>query len=65
VLGRLHLPRPDQLDHLGWYAGLFALAAFEIIDWPVAAVIALGKVLADNHRYRMLEEFGEALDEVA
>jgi hypothetical protein len=61
VLGQLEVPRPEQLAYFG---GLAALAAFELIDWPVAVVIAAGHFLASNHRNRLLEELGEAMEEV-
>ncbi|SPM38909.1 hypothetical protein MNAB215_1090 [Mycobacterium numidiamassiliense] len=61
VLGRTEIPRPEQL---AYYGGLAALAALELIDWPVALVIAAGHVLASNHHNRLLEEFGEAMEEV-
>jgi hypothetical protein len=61
VLGRVDL----NGRHAAWYAAVAALAVFEIVDWPVAAVLAVGKALSDNHRYHLLEEFGRALDEVA
>jgi hypothetical protein len=61
VLGRLTVP----VDHLGWYAAVVGLAAVDILDWPIAAVVVIGKVLSDNHRYRLLEQFGRALDELA
>lgn len=60
VVGQLTIPRPEQL---AYYGGLAALAALELIDWPVALVIATGHVLASNHHNRLLEEFGEALEE--
>ncbi|SOJ53138.1 hypothetical protein MSIMFB_00639 [Mycobacterium simulans] len=60
VVGQVAIPRPEQL---AYYGGLAALAAFELIDWPVALVIATGHVLASNHHNRLLEEFGEALEE--
>jgi len=62
VLGRLDLPPPD---HLAWYAAVGALAVLEVIEWPVAAVLCLGKALSDTHRNKAIEEFGQALDEVA
>jgi len=40
------------------------LAAFELIDWPVAVVIAAGPLMAANHHNRLLEEIGEAMEEV-
>jgi hypothetical protein len=61
VVGRVQVPRPEQLAYFG---GLAALAAFELIDWPVAAVIAAGHILANNHHNRVLEELGEAMEEV-
>lgn len=60
VIGRMEVPRPDQL---AYYGGLAALAAFELIDWPVALVIAAGHVMANNHHNRILEELGEAMEE--
>jgi hypothetical protein len=61
IVGRVQIPRPDQLAYFG---GLAALAAFELIDWPVAVVIAAGHVLASNHHNRVLEELGEAMEDV-
>jgi hypothetical protein len=60
VLGQVEIPRPEQL---AYYGGLAALAALELIDWPVALVIATGHVLASNHHNRLLEELGEAMEE--
>jgi hypothetical protein len=60
VLGQVEIPRPEQL---AYYGGLAALAAFELIDWPVAVVIAAGHLLANNHHNRLLEELGEAIEE--
>ncbi|OBJ60378.1 hypothetical protein [Mycobacterium sp. 1423905.2] len=61
VVGQVSIPRPDQL---AYYGGLAALAVFELIDWPVALVIAAGHVMASNHHNKLLEEFGEAMEEV-
>jgi hypothetical protein len=61
VLGQVTVPRPEQL---AYYGGLAALAAFEIIDWPVAIAVAAGHMLANNHHNQLLEEFGEALEDV-
>lgn len=60
VVGKVTIPRPEQLAYFG---GLAALAALELIDWPVALVIATGHVLASNHHNQLLEEFGEALED--
>ncbi|GBE65411.1 hypothetical protein MFM001_18730 [Mycobacterium sp. MFM001] len=61
VVGRVEVPRPEQL---AYYGGLAALAAFELIDWPVALVIAAGHILASNHHNKLLEELGQAMEEV-
>ena len=60
VVGQLEIPRPEQL---AYYGGLAALAAFELIEWPVALVIAAGHLLASNHHNKLLEELGEAMEE--
>jgi len=60
VLGQVEIPRPEQLAYFG---GLAALAALELIDWPVALVIAAGHLLASNHHNKILEELGEAMEE--
>jgi hypothetical protein len=61
VVGQMEIPRPEQL---AYYGGLAALATFELIDWPVALVIAAGHLLAANHHNKILEELGEAIEEV-
>ncbi|MDT5065562.1 MAG: hypothetical protein QOK02_1717 [Mycobacterium sp.] len=60
VIGRVKIPRPDQLAYFG---GLAVLAAIEIIDWPVALIIATGHVLADNNHNKIAEELGEAIED--
>jgi hypothetical protein len=37
-------------DHLVYYGGLAALAAFELIEWPVAAAIGAGMIVAERSR---------------
>ncbi|HLJ08451.1 MAG TPA: hypothetical protein VKX24_07925 [Acidimicrobiia bacterium] len=61
VVGRLRLPAPQ---HLVWYAGVAVLVALECVEWPIALVLATGKALADNRHSAVLQEFGEALEEV-
>ena len=60
VVGRVRIPRPEQL---AYYGALGALAAFEIIDWPIALVIGAGHALASNHHNKVAEELGEALED--
>ena len=61
LMGRVSVPRPDQL---AYYGGLLALAAFEIIDWPVAVAVAAGHLLSQNQHNQILEQMGEAFEEV-
>lgn len=35
--------------NLLWWGGLAALAAFEIVDWPVAGLVAAGAWIAEQH----------------
>ncbi|MBV8965383.1 MAG: hypothetical protein JO191_04315 [Mycobacteriaceae bacterium] len=58
VVGNVRIPRPEQLAYYGALAGL---AALEVIDWPVALVIAAGHVLASNHHSKVAQELGDAL----
>lgn len=60
LLGRVTVPQPQQL---AYYGGLAALAALEIIDWPVAIAVAAGHLLANNQHNEVLEQLGEALEE--
>jgi hypothetical protein len=60
VLGTVDLPPRDALVYLG---GLGALAVVGIIDWPVAAVVGVGHLLAAKRNSRALREFGEAMEQ--
>ncbi|OPF81105.1 hypothetical protein VT50_0211340 [Streptomyces antioxidans] len=57
---RVELPSREQLCFL---AGLGVIAAVGIIDWPVAAAIAIGHALSHSQRGKALRDFGEALEE--
>jgi hypothetical protein len=61
ILGEVRVPRPEQLAYFG---ALAALAAVEIIDWPIALLIGTGHALMNNEHSRVAREVGEALDEV-
>jgi hypothetical protein len=60
VVGRVRVPRPEQLAYFG---ALGVLAAVEIIEWPVALVLAAGHVLIQNEHNRVAQEIGEALED--
>jgi hypothetical protein len=59
-IGTLRLPEPQRL---AFYGGVAALAAFGIVDWPVAIVLGIGHMLAEDHHHKCLCDFGEALEE--
>jgi hypothetical protein len=67
--GRIVLPygigpvRVLSPDRLAFYGGIAALALFGIMEWPVALVIGVGHLLADDHHHKLLADFGEALGE--
>ena len=42
--------------------GLAALAALQIIEWPVAVAVAVGHILASNHHSKTVQELGEAIE---
>jgi hypothetical protein len=56
----IELPPAEQLAFLG---GIATLVVLQIIEWPVAAVLAVGHVLVHNRHHALLRDFGEALDE--
>jgi hypothetical protein len=60
VVGRVRIPRPEQLAYYGALAGL---AALEIIDWPIALAIGAGHALAHQHHNKIAQELGAALEE--
>ena len=60
VVGRVCVPRPEQL---AYYGALGILAATEIIEWPVALVLGAGHLLMQNEHSRVAQEVGEALEE--
>jgi hypothetical protein len=60
LLGELKLPAKEQL---GYLAGVGALAAIGMVEWPVAAVLGLGHILAAERNHKILADFGEALEE--
>lgn len=59
LIGRLRLP---SVAHLAYYGGVAALVGLEMIDWPLALVLVVGKMLSDNGRDEALRDFGEALE---
>jgi hypothetical protein len=46
VVGRVPIPRPDQL---AFYGALAALVAVEMVEWPVAVAIGVGHAIVSGH----------------
>jgi hypothetical protein len=59
VVGTVRLP---PLDSLALYGGMATLAAVGIMEWPVAAAIGVGHLLVQQQHFRLLHDFGEALE---
>jgi hypothetical protein len=49
VVGRVPIPRPDQL---AFYGALAALVAVEMVEWPVAVAIGVGHALVSGRPER-------------
>ena len=47
---------------LAWYLGLGLMAALEVIEWPVALVIAVGHELTYRARTRALKELAKGIE---
>jgi hypothetical protein len=60
-VGVVKLPPPDQL---AFVAGIAALTALEIIEWPVGLALACGHLLAGSKHNKIVRDFGEALEDV-
>lgn len=60
LLGTVQLPGKGGLAYCGALAGLTLLG---LIDWPIALVVGVGHLLAQQHGHAVLEEFGESLDD--
>lgn len=53
----VHLPPPE---HAAYYAGVAVLVALEVIEWPVALVVAAGHALASRSHNQVVEGVAEA-----
>ena len=45
-----------------WIAGLALVAALEVIDWPVAVLLALGHTIMTNSKNKELRELAEGIE---
>jgi hypothetical protein len=58
----LHVAQSRGPEHLAWYAGITVMALFEVIEWPVALVIAVGHEIAHRSRSKALRELAEGIE---
>ena len=56
-------PLDTDLARVAWYAGLGALVAFEVVDWPIAALLAAAHFIEHNARDDVVKQLCEGLDE--
>ena len=59
VLGELNLPAPEQLVFIG---GVAVVAVIGLLEWPVAALLVVGHVVATSSHRSMVRALGEALE---
>lgn len=59
VVGEVMVPPPERV---AYYAGIGALAAVGLIEWPLAVVMAAGHVLSDQRVFSRLRGLGEAAE---
>ena len=62
VADRLAGGQRARHQRLAWYGGLALMAALEIIDWPIAIVIAVGHEIAHRARTKALRELAEGVE---
>jgi len=60
AVGAVQLPSKGTFAYFGAVAGLAALG---LIEWPVAVIIGVGHLLAQQHGNALLEEFGQGLSD--
>jgi hypothetical protein len=59
---RGHVAQSRGPEHLAWYAGLTAMALFEVIEWPIAIAVAVGHEIAHRSRNKALRELVEGIE---
>ncbi|MER6945795.1 hypothetical protein ABT294_17360 [Nonomuraea sp. NPDC000554] len=59
VLGPVPVPEGNQLV---FYTVLGILGALEIVEWPVVLIVGVGHLLSSQHRYRLLQQLGQAAE---
>lgn len=57
---RTKINLPDDAG-LAWYAGIGAMAAAEVVEWPVALLIAGTHFIENNARNRDIQELADGI----
>ena len=60
----LELHKPSR-GSIAWYGTVGALTAFEVIDWPLALVVAGSHFVADNSLSQTAEGIAEGTESAA
>jgi len=58
-LGVVDLPSGP---HLVWYVGAIALVVLDVVDWPVALLMIVGKALSDSERSESVRTLGKVME---
>jgi hypothetical protein len=60
IVGELRMPPRDEVIFIG---GVGVLAVVGLLEWPVALLLGVGHTLAASRSNKVVEAFGEALEE--
>jgi hypothetical protein len=47
---------------VAWYVGLALMAVFEVVDWPVAIIIAVGHEITHRAHSQALRELADGIE---
>ena len=59
---RIRVPDSRSPVHLAWYVGVAVMALFEVIEWPLAIVVAVGHEIGHRSRNKALRELAEGIE---
>lgn len=60
IVGTVELPPTQDLTYIG---GLGLLTVVGLLEWPIAATLGVGHLLAADRRNKVVHDFGDALEE--
>lgn len=60
----LHVNRPSR-GSLAWYGGVGAMATIGLVEWPLAAILVTGHVVAENSGSSSVSEAAEGASDAA